>query len=59
MHGKGEYIIEGKYTYFGELKNDDIEGLGICSWLNGKKYEGTWLSNKMHGEGVFTWMDGK
>jgi len=26
MHGKGEYIIEGKYTYFGELKNDDIEG---------------------------------
>lgn len=30
MHGKGEYIIEGKYTYTGDFKNDDIEGTGLC-----------------------------
>ena len=26
MQGKGEYTIDGKYTYTGDFNNDDIEG---------------------------------
>ena len=27
--------------------------------LDGRKYEGQWLNNKMHGKGTFSWVDGK
>ena len=59
MHGMGQYSIKDRYTYNGQFSNDDIEGTGVCEWLNGKKYEGTWKANKMDGKGVFKWQDGK
>ena len=27
--------------------------------LDGRKYEGQWMNNKMHGKGNFSWADGK
>ena len=42
-------ILLMENTYTGDFSNDDIEGQGICKWVNGKKYEGQWSANKMHG----------
>ena len=39
MNGKGEYKIEGKYSFNGHFNNDDIEGEGFCVWENGKKFK--------------------
>lgn len=33
--------------------------LGTCVWPDGKKYEGTWSQNMMHGKGTFYFSDGK
>lgn len=27
--------------------------------LDGRKYDGQWFNNKMHGKGIFSWPDGK
>ena len=32
--------------------------LEIHHWLDGRKFEGQWKDNKMHGDGVFSWADG-
>ena len=31
----------------------------MYTWLDGRKYEGTWKDNNMHGKGVYTWRDGR
>lgn len=41
MHGKGVYTIAERYVYEGDFYNDDIEGYGICTWLNGKNMKGS------------------
>ena len=28
-----------------------ISGYGVYTWLDGRKYEGEWLNNNMHGRG--------
>ena len=28
-------------------------------WNDGRKYVGTWKDNMMHGQGVFSWEDGR
>ena len=36
-----------------------INGTGIYTWSDGRKYDGEYLDDKKHGVGVFTWPDGK
>ena len=36
-----------------------MEGYGIYTWEDGKKYEGYYLNNLKHGHGVYTWSNGK
>merc|ERR1711957_423419 len=37
----------------------NIEGQGIYTWSDGRRFEGEWYDNKMHGVGRFTWADGR
>ncbi len=32
---------------------------GVYTWPDGRRYEGEWLNNNMHGKGVYTWKDGR
>ena len=32
---------------------------GLYTWLDGRRYEGDWLDNNMHGKGIYTWKDGR
>jgi len=36
-----------------------LNGIGTYLWPDGRKYEGEWKDNKMHGEGNFDWGDGR
>ena len=31
----------------------------MYKWVDGRKYDGEWNNNKMHGFGVFEWPDGR
>lgn len=33
--------------------------MGEYVWADNRRFVGTWKDNKMHGEGEFTWPDGK
>ena len=33
--------------------------MGKYVWPDGKMYEGYWEKNKMHGQGILIWRDGK
>ena len=33
--------------------------MGLYTWQDGRKYEGEWRANKMHGNGTFEWLDGR
>merc|ERR1712070_1295217 len=33
--------------------------MGKYTWKDKRQYEGEWLNNKMHGNGVFVWQDGR
>ena len=37
----------------------DFDFLGIYEWNDGRRYDGDWKNNQMHGKGVFTWDNGK
>ena len=32
---------------------------GVYTWLDGRRYEGEWVDNNMHGKGIYTWKDGR
>jgi len=36
-----------------------MNGKGLFTWPNGKKYEGEFLNDKRHGFGKFYWPDGR
>lgn len=36
-----------------------IDGFGTYEWADGRKYEGYWKQNLMHGRGVYKWTDGR
>ena len=40
--------------YEGDLVDGVRTGTGVYVWADGKRYEGEFLNNKLHGEGVFT-----
>lgn len=33
--------------------------LGVYTWQDGRKYTGSWKTNKMNGRGRFEWPDGR
>ena len=36
-----------------------MNGKGITTWQDGKKYNGEYLDDKKHGYGIFEWNNGK
>ena len=39
----------------GEWRNDQRNGEGEFSWLDGSSYKGEFRDDSMHGNGTFTW----
>ena len=48
-----------KLKYFGDGVNGNIYGHGKLIYPNGDVYEGSFVDNKRHGQGVLTYGDGK
>ena len=36
-----------------------MEGSGIYTWPDGRKYEGEYINDKKEGHGIFFWPDGR
>ena len=36
-----------------------MNGFGVFTWPDGRKYEGNYKNDKQDGYGTFTWSDGK
>ena len=36
-----------------------MDGYGVYTWKDGRKYEGQYLKDKKHGKGVYTMTDGR
>jgi hypothetical protein len=43
----------------GEWKDNIMNGYGIYTWPDGRKYEGEYLKDKKQGFGKYTWADGR
>jgi hypothetical protein len=42
MDGHGKLTYEDGNVYVGEFSEDERCGLGVFTWVDGKKYEGPW-----------------
>jgi hypothetical protein len=51
--------LVGQQNYRIRIRNFLIIYKGIYNWSDGRRYEGEWLDNNMHGKGVYTWKDGR
>lgn len=65
---KGTYIYANGDKYVGDWKKvkyhvpdnqHERSGMGIYIYANGDKYVGEWQDGKRHGNGIFTYSDGK
>jgi hypothetical protein len=36
-----------------------MEGMGVYTWADGRKYEGEYKDDKKHGFGIYLWADGR
>jgi hypothetical protein len=36
-----------------------MEGMGVYTWADGRKYEGEYKDDKKHGYGLYEWVDGR
>ena len=36
-----------------------MDGYGVYTWSDGRRYEGQFLKDKKHGKGIHTWADGR
>ena len=36
-----------------------MDGQGVLTWRDGKRYEGQFVNDKREGHGVFVWADGR
>ena len=59
VSGKIKLFVSKKISYEGEMKNGDREGFGTFYHPNGNRYRGYWLNDSPHGEGIFTYADGR
>ena len=39
--------------------NNKMEGRGVFTWPDGRRYEGEYVDDKKEGQGVFYWPDGR
>lgn len=39
----------------GEWKNNKMEGYGVFTWPDGRRYEGEYIDDKKEGKGIFYW----
>jgi len=39
--------------------NNKMEGTGVFTWPDGRRYEGDYVDDKKEGQGVFFWPDGR
>jgi len=39
--------------------NNKMEGSGVFTWPDGRRYEGEYIDDKKEGHGVFYWPDGR
>ena len=53
INGKGINKFKDGSTYEGFYKNGLKHGLGKYTWPNGKVFYGSWLNNKLHGNGYY------
>ena len=37
------------------MKGGKREGKGVMHYKDGRTYQGDWLKDEMHGQGIFTW----
>ena len=45
--------------FIGDWVDNKIQGKGLYTWNDNRKYDGEWLNNNMHGKGKYSWADGK
>ena len=38
--------------------NNKMEGSGVFTWPDGRKYDGEYIDDKKEGNGIFFWPDG-
>lgn len=56
-HGMGIYT-DGGATYDGHFTEDQYDGFGVYTAIDGSSYKGDWKNGLMHGHGIYTWPDG-
>ena len=39
--------------------NNNMEGSGVFTWPDGRKYDGEYVDDKKEGNGIFFWPDGR
>lgn len=39
--------------------NNKMEGSGVFTWPDGRKYDGEYIDDKKEGNGIFFWPDGR
>lgn len=39
--------------------NNKMEGSGVFTWPDGRKYDGEYIDDKKEGHGIFFWPDGR
>ena len=59
-NGKGIFKWNDGCMYYGEYKDNKMDGFGSCYNSSGVLiYEGQWKSNQIHGTGTYIWSDSK
>lgn len=56
--GEGKFISkvkENKFTYEGNFDNDNFNGRGVLTYLNGEYYDGEFKNGEFHGTGKYTY----
>ena len=55
----GSWGLCGSLVISFDLRSAFLSILGTYTWPDQRSYVGTWLNNKMDGEGEFKWSDGR
>eukprot|EP01113_Clastostelium_recurvatum_P000076 TRINITY_DN1003_c0_g1_i1.p1 TRINITY_DN1003_c0_g1~~TRINITY_DN1003_c0_g1_i1.p1 ORF type:complete len:441 (-),score=155.83 TRINITY_DN1003_c0_g1_i1:425-1747(-) len=56
--GLGCFEFDNGEHYHGEWSSDKFHGIGVCTWPDGRKYQGEFRDGKRGGYGIFTWTNG-
>ena len=55
-NGDGDKMSDNEYLL---LKNNKMDGKGVFTWPDGRKYEGEYKNDKKEGYGTFKWKEGR